>query len=260
MANTISFLISILFYLIGVAGLFFFILWVGDFLLVNQLEASPRHSLVLALLINTGLIVLFGIQHSVMEGKNFKSSWTKIVPKQVERNIYVLISGILCILIALFWSPIKGIIWEFQAGKIGFYITYGFFFLGIVVLLTSTFLINHFELFGLQQSYLHMMQRSARQPRFTTFALYQIVRHPIYLGLIMILWFTPVMSLTHLSLSLLFTVYIFVGIYFEEKDLIKEYGNTYHQYKKNIPSVIPFTKIGSRTYIPDEHTASAEII
>lgn len=256
MAKKMSFLTSIVFYLIGVAGLFFFILWVGDLLPVNPMESTPRHGWGLSLLINSGLIALFGIQHSVMARKNFKDAWTKFVPKQLERSIYVLLSGILCIMIATLWCPIDGLIWEFQTGTIGFYLTYGLFFLGIIVLLTSTFLINHFELFGLQQSYLHMMERNARKPRFTTFALYQIVRHPIYLGLMMLLWFTPVMSFTHLSLSVLFTAYIFIGIYFEEKDLIKEYGNTYHEYKKAVPSVIPFTKIGSRTYIPREKTVS----
>ncbi|MCB0689808.1 MAG: hypothetical protein KDC53_24880 [Saprospiraceae bacterium] len=260
MAKTVSFLISVIFYLIGVAGLFYFIFWLGDFLPINQMESSPRYSWSLSLLINTGLIAIFGIQHSVMARKNFKKSWTRIVPKQLERSIYVLISGILCVTIATFWCPIEGTIWEFEAGTIGFYLTYSLFFTGIVVLLTSTFLINHFELFGLQQSYLHMMERAARPPRFTTFALYQIVRHPIYLGLIMIIWSTPVMSFTHLSLSVLFTMYIFVGIYFEEQDLIKEYGHTYHNYKKSVPSVIPFTKIGSRTYIPKDKTAAAEIM
>lgn len=256
MARTISFLATIICYLIGVAGLFYFIFWIGDLLPVNSINAQPKHGLGGALLINSSLITLFGLQHTIMARKDFKRAWTKIIPAQLERSMYIFISGILCIVIPYFWSPIEGSLWNFEMNTFGFYFTYALFFLGIVVLLFSTFLINHFELFGLQQGYLHMMQRTANKPQFTTFALYRIVRHPIYLGFMMILWCTPTMTFTHLCLSTFFTIYIFVGIYFEERDLVREYGNTYKKYRKNVPSVIPFTKKGNRNYIPDENVVA----
>ncbi|HPQ99903.1 MAG: isoprenylcysteine carboxylmethyltransferase family protein [Lewinellaceae bacterium] len=246
MKRTFGFFISVLFYLVGFAGLMYLILWIGNFIPINQMGEPQTRNIGLTLLINFGIVAVFGIQHSVMARKNFKETWTKIVPKHLERSLYVLISGFLCVGIALFWSPIDGTLWQLEAGSIGYYVMYGIFFLGIAVLLASTFLINHFELFGLQQAYLHMMKRNARRPRFTTFALYKMVRHPIYLGLSMIFWATPTMSMTHFLLATLFTAYIFVGIYFEEKDLIKEYGKLYEEYRTQVPSLVPFTKFGAK--------------
>ena len=259
MARVISFIISIVFYLVGVAGLFYLILWIGNFIPINQMESETTTAPYISILINFGLILLFGIQHSVMARTSFKASWTKLVPKHLERSIYVFISGILCICIALFWSPIPGTIFKLAPGTPGYYFTYGLYFLGIAVLLASTFLINHFELFGLQQAYLNMVKRTARKPRFTTFALYKIVRHPIYMGFALILWATPIMSISHLYLAVLFTGYIFAGIYFEEKDLIREFGNTYKGYKQTVPPLIPFTKIGAKKLTPDDQIIGGEV-
>lgn len=259
MKRTFGFLISVLFYLIGFAGLMYLILWIGNFIPINQMEEPQTRTIGLTLLINFGIVAIFGIQHSVMARKSFKESWTKIVPQHLERSLFVLISGFLCVGIALFWSPVDGILWQLSPGSVGYYVMYVIFFLGIAVLLASTFLINHFELFGLQQAYLHMMQRKARRPRFTTFALYKMVRHPIYLGLSMIFWATPTMSMSHFLLATFFTAYIFVGIYFEEKDLIKEYGKLYEEYRTSVPSLVPFTKFGSKNPIPASETTVSDI-
>ena len=166
----------------------------------------------------------------------------KIVPKALERSIYVFVSGLLCLLIAWQWSPIEGSLWQLSAGSVGYYLLYGIYFLGIVTLLASSFLINHFELFGLQQAYQYLKGKQGTNPSFSDVALYKITRHPIYLGVLMFLWFTPNMTLTHLSLSVLMTVYIYIGVYFEERDLVRIYGHTYIDYQERVPKLIPRTK------------------
>lgn len=236
----ISFIISLLFYLIGVGGLFLMIFWMGNFLPFRVMDSEPSMSTASALLKNAGLLMIFGVQHSVMARQGFKQWWTKIIPKHLERSIYVMVSGVLCALIVYQWEPISGSIWNFTSGTFGYYIGYGIFIFGILFLLASTFLVNHFELFGLQQSYQNIKGSTPSPAIFKDHWFYKIIRHPIYLGFFMILFGTPKMTMTHLCLALGFTVYIYIGIYFEEKDLINYFGDTYRSYKKRVPKLIPF--------------------
>lgn len=238
----LSLLISIIFYFIGVAGLLYLIFWKGDLLPFDPIHEATDISTSLAIVKNLGLLVLFSLQHTIMARPSFKEKWTKIIPVHLERSFYVFISGILCLLIVWQWTPIEGTLWQVTAGSVMYYILYGMFFFGIVFLFASTFLINHFELFGLQQAYFNLKGKQAPSQSFKEILLYKIVRHPIYLGFLLILWGTAHMTMTHFSLVFGFTIYIFIGIAYEEKDLIQTFGNTYLEYKNRVPKVIPFIK------------------
>lgn len=235
------FLISIICYLVGTGGLFYFLAWLGDLAPFSDINRAVTMNPILAVIKNLGLISIFGLQHSIMARKSFKKSWIKIIPKPIERSVYVLISGLLCLLIAWQWEPLGGWLWQFAPATIANVIFMTIFTSGIVFLLASSFLINHFELFGLQQSYLHLTDKKNGPPRFTDFAFYRLTRHPIYLGLFLTLWSTPEMSMTRFMLALCITMYIYVGIYFEEKDLVSEYGEQYRMYRQQVPKLIPGT-------------------
>ncbi len=195
----------------------------------------------IAILVNLGLISLFGIQHSVMARQSFKKKWTKIVPEPIERSTYVLFSSIVLILLFYFWKPIPYAIWDFADTSAG-PILLAIAFLGWGMVLLSTFLINHFHLFGLHQVYQYASSREQKILSFRTPFLYRMVRHPLYLGFLIAFWATPVMTAGHLLFAIGMTLYIFIGIYHEEKDLVKLYGNDYLQYQKTTPSIVPFPK------------------
>ncbi len=239
------FLISIVCYLIGTGGLFYFLAWLGDLAPFSELNHAPTMSAGAALAKNMGLMLLFGMQHTLMARKSFKKRWQTVIPQPIERSVYVLFSGLLCLLIAWQWAPLQGWVWHLEPGSVGSIILMSVYALGIVFLLASSFLINHFELFGLQQSFLYLKNRKAAPPRFTDFAFYRMTRHPIYLGLLLIVWSTPDMSVTRLVLAVSMTVYIYIGIFFEEKDLVEQYGDEYRMYRRRVSKLIP--GITSRT-------------
>ncbi|MBX2815006.1 MAG: hypothetical protein KTR24_03375 [Saprospiraceae bacterium] len=239
--KTFTFISSIIFYLLGVGGLFFMIFWMGGYV-PPSIDRPPNGPISTAILINLGLLVLFTIQHSGMARKSYKDNTDHVVPKHFQRSVYVVISGALCVIIALFWRPLPGMIWSVAPGSIASYVLQTGFFVGIATLLFSTFLINHFELFGLQQAYLNMKERSAAASTFKEVLLYRFVRHPLYLGFAMILWCSPTMSMTHFMLSLGMTGYLYLGMYLEEIDLVREFGDRYLEYKKRVPQLIPFLK------------------
>lgn len=218
------------------------IFWLGGFV-PPDIDSTGGGSVASAVLINLGILILWSIQHSGMARKSWKQKTKNIIPEHLQRSIYVLISGILCIGIVFAWQPLPGQVWRASEGSALQYFLYAGFFLGIGVLLFSTFLINHFQLFGLQQTFFKMLGKTEKVAQFKDTILYKIVRHPIYLGFMMIIWFVPSMSMTHFALSIGFTAYIYLGIYFEEKDLVAEYGQKYLEYRKRIPALIPFVKV-----------------
>jgi len=242
MGKYLSFLVSVVFYLIGVGGLFYLILWMGNLLPFHPFDSEPTQPLAIALSVNAGLLLLFGTQHSIMARKSFKKIWTTIIPPQLERSFFVVISGLLCFLIAYNWMSVDGVLWSFAKGSIPYYISYTVYFLGIFWLLSASFLINHFELFGLQQGFHHMIGKKKGPQKFVEFAYYKFVRHPIYTGVIMIGLGTPHMSMTHFLLAGGILAYIFVGYRLEEKDLVNEFGEDYEEYRSRIPALVPFTK------------------
>lgn len=197
-----------------------------------------------ALLVNTLLISLFGLQHSIMARQGFKTAWTKIVPAPIERSAYVFLSSAALILMFIFWRPIDGNIWQVE-NQVGAMILWAVFGFGWLTVLVSTFLINHFELFGLSQVYRLWRGQSAAEPQFRQPFLYRLVRHPIYSGFIIAFWATPVMTYGHLLFAIGMTVYILIGIRYEERDLVSYFGADYESYRGRVGMVAPKISRGS---------------
>lgn len=231
-------------YLVGLAGLMYFFAFVGGWqFLPVQVHDTLFQSVhpATALFIDTFIIFVFGLQHSVMARAWFKKLWILQIPPASERSTYVLISGIFMFIICFAWQPLPGIIWDIQPQWLrNVFITVQL--LGWSLTVLSSFLINHFELFGLQQVYYHYVEKTLPRPQFTDRFFYRLVRHPLQLGLLIGLWSAPTMSVTLLVLSSLMSIYIFVGLYFEERDLVRVLGEEYEKYRKRVPKLLPTRK------------------
>ena len=212
--------------------------FIGDLVVPKTIDSAPGADLPEALGINLVLLGLFAVQHSVMARQGFKVAWTRIVPRAVERSTYVLISSLLLGLICWKWQAIPTVIWDVSS-PVYKVLLQALFALGWLILLFSTFMINHFDLFGLRQVYLRLRGLAYTPLNFTERALYKCVRHPIYLGFAIAFWATPHMSLGHLVFAITTTAYIFVGIFFEERDLMKCHGVEYGAYRARVPMLLP---------------------
>jgi len=194
-----------------------------------------------ALLVNLLLMSVFTIQHSVMARQQFKQWWTRFVPKSVERSTYVLFTSLALILLFWQWRPIRGVVWHIEDPQLAMAVT-GLSFAGWLIVLTSTFLINHFELFGLHQVSNNPAGRPMPAPRFRTPLYYKFVRHPIYLGFIVAFWAAAAMTVGHLLFAAVTTAYIVVGILLEERDLVALFGDDYRRYKDRVSMLVPWRK------------------
>lgn len=229
-------------YAIGLGGLTFFILFVGGWSFMPiHVDTGTAEPLSTALLVNISLMLLWGLQHSVMARPGFKKLWTRVIPKAMERSTYTLLSGILMILLSLNWHTIDGMVWDVE-NTTGRFILNALYVVGWSIAVIATFLINHFELFGLQQVWLNFKDQKAPPPHYTEKYLYRIVRHPLQFGILMGLWFLPTMSMTLFFLSAAMTIYIFIGLYFEERDLLASLGAPYADYQKRVRQIIPIPK------------------
>jgi methanethiol S-methyltransferase len=192
-----------------------------------------------AIIVNLLLMSLFAIQHSVMARPQFKKWWTQFVPASVERSTYVLFANVALALLLWQWQPIPTVIWQIDNPQIAA-VLLGLSLLGWVIVFSSTFLINHFELFGVHQVINNLTGKPMPTVRFRTPLLYNLVRHPLYLGFIIAFWITPVMTAGHLLFAAVTTAYIFVGIALEEHDLITVFGDEYRRYRQRVAMIVPF--------------------
>ena len=201
-------------------------------------DAVNGTPLLIALIVNLALIALFGLQHSVMARPAFKAHWTRIVPSSVERSTYVLASSVVLALLLRFWHPVAGEIWDVR-GSAAEPVIWALFGIGWTVLFVSTFLINHFELFGLSQAWSHGRSPDSSPPALREPLFYRYARHPLYLGFSIAFWATPHMTVSHLIFAIGMQVYIFVGIAHEERDLIAYFGPAYEDYRRRVGMLIP---------------------
>ena len=214
--------------------------FIGNMWVPKSIDSPRDVAIGTALLVNLGLLGLFAVQHSVMARPAFKRWWTRIVPESAERSTYVLFSSLALIMLFWFWQPMGGVVWDITApaGVDAMYVAYA---AGWVLLLYATFLINHFDLFGLRQVWLQLIGKPYSALNFKTPWLYRQVRHPIYVGWLLIFWPTPTMTVAHLVFAVMTTGYILVGLRLEERDLIAAHPE-YAEYKKQVPGLLPFGK------------------
>lgn len=229
----------------GIAYLIFFatFLYLIEFLcnlplLPLTIDRGPEASATIAFVTDAALIALFGVQHSVMARPGFKRAWTRIVPQPIERSTYVLVTSAVLILLFVAWRPLPASIWHVD-NRVGIYALWAIFGLGWGIVLLSTFLINHFELFGLKQVWLSLTGKSGTAPKLRRPFFYKLVRHPLYSGFLLAFWATPAMSLGHLIFALGMSAYILIAIQFEERDLVDVFGSDYEIYQREVGMLAP---------------------
>lgn len=242
MKRIVVFIYGVLCYAIFFATFLYAIGFIGNFGVPKSMDAGAAGPHTTAILIDLLLLVLFAIQHSVMARPAFKRMWTRVIPEPAERSTYVLLSSLCLILLFWQWHPIGGLVWDVE-DLTGRTILYGLYGFGWALLLLSTFLLNHFDLFGLRQTWLYLRGREYAPLPFSKPFLYRYVRHPLYVGWFLIFWCTPTMSAGHLLFAIATTIYILVAVQLEERDLVRFHGEAYELYKKEVPMFVPGLKM-----------------
>ena len=217
--------------------------FVGNYLVPKSIDVGGRSNMSEAFVVDLLLLGLFAIQHSIMARPAFKQRWTELIPAACERSTYVLLSSLILLLLFWQWRPMPMPIW--QVGGMAAWLLVGVYWLGWLLVFASTFMIDHFDLSGLRQAFFALRGAEAPAQSFRTPLLYKIVRHPLMLGLLFAFWATPEMTAGHLLFATMTTAYILVGLQFEERDLIAQFGTTYQQYRRRVPMLLPRISIAT---------------
>jgi len=244
MGKLLAALYSMLVYVLFLAVFLYAIGFVENVLVPKSIDSGSSGDIAISLLVDAGLLALFAVQHSVMARPGFKRIWTRLVPEEIERSTFVLFASLALALVCWQWRPLLQTVWSVD-DPIGSKALLVVSWLGWVLLLLSTFLISHFHLFGLSQGLARLLGQAPSESAFVTPFLYRWLRHPIYAGFILAFWAAPHMSLGHLFFAIATTGYIFVGIWFEERDLIVYFGDRYRQYRGTVGMLFPKIRIAS---------------
>ena len=238
MKRSLFFLYGIICYFVFFVTFLYAVGFVGNIMVPKTIDSGFQGGSTYAWLVNILLLSLFAVQHSVMARPGFKKWWTRFIPKPIERSTYVLLASVVLILLFAYWRPIDSVVWNIK-GSLAGSILIALYFAGWFVVLFGTFLINHFNLFGLQQVYLNLKNQDQPHPKFVKPLFYKIVRHPLMLGFIIAFWATPQMSVGHLLFAFATTGYILVAIQLEERDLVRFHGDEYRRYQQEVSQIIP---------------------
>jgi protein-S-isoprenylcysteine O-methyltransferase Ste14 len=241
MSRIIALLFGLACYAVFFGTFLYAIGFVSDLFVPKTIDTGEEVRIGEAVAVNLLLLTLFAFQHSIMARKGFKRWWTQLVPPSVERSVYVLFASLVLMLLFWQWRPIPMVVWSVGDPTLALTIQ-GISLFGWLLVLVSTLLINHFELFGLRQVFFNLMGRPLPAPEFRTPALYRVVRHPLYLGFVIAFWAAPTMTAGHLMFAAVTTTYILVAIMFEERDLIDAFGEEYRQYRERVAMIIPFLR------------------
>lgn len=244
MSRILALLYGVLAYVVFLASFLYAVAWLGNFAVPKTIDSGPAAPLGEALLINLALLSAFALQHSIMARPAFKRWWARFVAPPIERATFVLAASLLLFAICLGWRPLPDAVWQVEGAAA--LALQALFWTGWGIVLAATFMISHFELFGLRQVWLHARGRRYTAPRYVERFLYRFVRHPIMLGFLIAFWATPAMSVGHLLFAVVTTLYILVALQLEERDLVREHGAAYEAYRERVPMLVPGLKAGGK--------------